>query len=90
MSIEESIKSTILSSLKEFKIEVIEELRDLIQKKATSKWLKNSEVHKIYGISTTKLQNLRIQGLPFTKVNGTIYYRLEDIEKLFTDNLRNI
>lgn len=75
--------------LREFKIELLEEITKIFEeKKETSpkKWLKSSEVRKMLNVSPGTLQTLRINGtLPFTKVGGTSYYNLNDIEKLLTD-----
>lgn len=76
--------------LKEFKIELLDEIRNIVseQKTATSKkWLKSVEVRKLLNISPGTLQTLRINGtLPYTKIGGTNYYNLTDIEKLLSKN----
>jgi len=74
--------------LREFKIELLDEIRSIVteQKSATAKkWLKSIEVRKLLNISPGTLQTLRINGtLPFTKIGGTNYYNLTDIEKLLS------
>ena len=76
--------------LREFKIELLDEIRNIVseQKSATTKkWLKSIEVRKLLNISPGTLQTLRINGtLPFTKIGGTNYYNLTDIEKLLSKN----
>jgi hypothetical protein len=76
--------------LREFKIELLDEIRNIVseQKSATTKkWLKSSEVRKLLNISPGTLQTLRINGtLPYTKIGGTNYYNLTDIEKLLLKN----
>jgi hypothetical protein len=76
--------------LKEFKIELLDEIRSIVteQKTATSKkWLKSVEVRKLLSISPGTLQTLRINGtLPYTRIGGTNYYNLCDIEKLLSKN----
>jgi hypothetical protein len=76
--------------LREFKIELLDEIRNIVseQKSATTKkWLKSVEVRKLLNISPGTLQTLRINGtLPFTKIGGTNYYNLTDIEKLLSKN----
>jgi len=76
--------------LKEFKMELLEEIRAIVseQKAATSKkWLKSFEVRKLLSISPGTLQTLRINGtLPYTRIGGTNYYNLTDIEKLLSKN----
>lgn len=76
--------------LREFKIELLNEITKLLEDKketSTKKWLKSSEVRKILNMSPGTLQTLRVNGtLPFTKVGGTNYYNLNDIEKLLSNN----
>ena len=76
--------------LREFKIELLDEIRSIVseQKSATTKkWLKSIEVRKLLNISPGTLQTLRINGtLPYTKIGGTNYYNLTDIEKLLSKN----
>ncbi len=46
--------------------------------------LKSYQVKNLLKISPGTLQNLRVNGiLPFTKVGGIIYYKYEDIMKIF-------
>ena len=74
--------------LKEFKTELIQDIKDLLkeqQNPVTKKWLKSVEVRKLLNISPGTLQTLRINGtLPFTKIGGTNYYNFTDIEKLLS------
>jgi hypothetical protein len=76
--------------LKEFKTELIQDIKDLLkeqQNPVTKKWLKSVEVRKLLNISPGTLQTLRINGtLPFTKIGGTNYYNFTDIEKLLSKN----
>lgn len=52
----------------------------LKQKPQVENWLKSADVRKILGISPGSLQTLRVNGIiPFSKLNGTLYYKLEDI-----------
>ncbi|RXG17126.1 hypothetical protein DSM03_1021, partial [Leeuwenhoekiella aestuarii] len=64
--------------LYEFKLELLEDLKKLLQIQAEAKpksYLKSSEVMEWLQISPGTLQNLRINGtIPFTKVGGIIYY----------------
>lgn len=71
--------------LKEFKIELLEDLHKILNSSKTieKKWLKSNEVRKILKISSGTLQTLRINGtLQYSKVGGTIYYNYQDIEKM--------
>jgi hypothetical protein len=78
--------------LKEFKTELLEEIRTIItvEKPAVQKqWLKSNEVRRLLNISPGTLQTLRINGtLPYTKIGGTNYYNLTDIEKLLSKKSR--
>ena len=54
-------------------------------------WLKSHEVSKLLHISPSTLQTLRLNGtVRFSKVDGTLYYKTEDINHLLEDNLRQI
>jgi len=78
--------------LREFKIELLDEIRILIseQKNPTiKKWMKSVEVRKLLNISPGTLQTLRINGtLPYTKIGGTNYYNASDIDTLLSQNLK--
>lgn len=72
-----------------FKIELINEIKQILNEKtnAPKKWLKSSEVRKMLNISTGTLQSLRVNGsLPCTKVGGTNYFSLTDIELLMKND----
>ena len=75
-----------VSDLQAFKTELLLSIKNMLSdanKQSVKKWLKSNEVKKIMNISTGTLQNLRANGtLPYTKVGGIIYYKLEDIEKV--------
>lgn len=70
-----------------FKNEIIQELAKLVgkaEKEEQSTWLRTRDVCRILNLSTSTLQNLRNSGkVPFTKLNGTIFYKRVDIESLF-------
>lgn len=80
--------------LREFKIELLEEITRLFENKGeikVKKWLKSSEVRNMLNVSSGTLQTLRANGtLPYTKIGGTFYYDFEDIEKLLSKNIRTI
>ena len=81
------------ADLNEFKFDLLDNIKKLIDDKADRKpvkWLKSPEVKKLLGISTGTLQNLRITGtLPFTKMGGVIYYDYEKIMQAMEDNCVN-
>jgi hypothetical protein len=76
--------------LREFKMELLEDIQNLLTKQSKGKlkkYLKSSEVREILQVSPGTLQNLRINGtLPYTKIGGIIYYDSEEIEKVMTAN----
>ncbi|PHR95191.1 MAG: DNA-binding protein [Leeuwenhoekiella sp.] len=76
--------------LREFKLELLKEIKTIINKQGTpklKKYLKSSEVMELLQVSPGTLQNLRINGtLPFTKVGGIIYYDAEEIQQVMEDN----
>ncbi len=74
--------------LKNFKNEIISELKDLLEGSHKSKkWLKSSDVKEMLGISAGTLQNYRINGtLPFTKIGKTIFYDYDDVNRILNQN----
>ncbi|MEO2061376.1 MULTISPECIES: helix-turn-helix domain-containing protein [Christiangramia] len=76
--------------LREFKMELLEELRTLLTKQNSGtlkRYLKSSEVMDLLQISPGTLQNLRINGtLPYTKVGGIIYYDVQEIHRVMDEN----
>ncbi|MHA6280818.1 helix-turn-helix domain-containing protein [Salinimicrobium sp. CAU 1759] len=76
--------------LREFKMELLEELKELLNIKSGSapkKWLKSTDVMKMLKISPGTLQNLRVNGtLPYTKIGGLIYYDASEIERVMQEN----
>ena len=78
--------------LREFKIELLDEIRVLISEQKNpviKKWMKSVEVRKLLNISSGTLQTLRINGtLSYTKIGGTNYYNVSDIDTLLSQNLK--
>ncbi|MUU78651.1 helix-turn-helix domain-containing protein [Winogradskyella endarachnes] len=76
--------------LREFKIELLDDIKNLLSKQATGKikkYLKSSEVMDMLQISPGTLQNLRINGtLPYTKVGGLIFYDVDEIQTVMEAN----
>jgi hypothetical protein len=54
-----------------------------------TKLLTPKEVELLYGLNPKTLRNERVlgKGLPFIKLNGRIFYRLQDIEKSIDQNI---
>ena len=81
-----------IEDLNEFRSLLLNDLKEIIQSKPqqTKQWLKSNEVRKLLNISSSTLQNLRINGtLTYTKVGGIMYYDKADIEKLLHGNKVN-
>jgi hypothetical protein len=50
-------------------------------------WIQRDEVMKILKIGKRKLQSMRDNGqMPFSQIDGKIYYRTSDVESLLTGN----
>ena len=79
--------------LMEFKIELLEDIKELLQDQSGQqgkKWLKSNEVRELLGISPGTLQNLRVNGtLPFTRIGGILYYDHVEIMKVLERNKVN-
>jgi hypothetical protein len=81
--------------LMEFKLKLLEEIKKLLNNPSGSgsdskKWLKSTEVMKLLQISPGTLQNFRINGnLPFTRIGGSIYYDVDEINKILMENRIN-
>lgn len=75
-----------------FKLELLEEIREILGTKQNQKeWLRSSEIRKILKISPGTLQNLRVNGtLPYIKIGGVIYYNYDDVLKVLNENKFNV
>jgi len=78
-----------LNDLKAMKEEILAEIKQTHQLNQDENiWLKSSEVRKLLSCSEGTLINLRASGmLPYSKVNGTIYIRKSDLNKLLNSNI---
>jgi len=80
--------------LKQFKEEMLSEIKELLikyEKVTIDKWIKSGKVKDKLDISPGTLQNFRINGtIPFSKLNGIIYYDEEKINGILEDNEINI
>jgi hypothetical protein len=76
--------------LREFKIELLEEIKAILKQHnglPNKKWLKSHEVQDLLGVSPGTLRSMRITGgLNHTKVGGMIFYDLENIKKMLEKN----
>lgn len=76
--------------LREFKIELLEDLKQLFQQPTQSqrkRYLKSAEVMDLLQVSPGTLQNLRINGtLPYSKIGGIIFYDADEIHRIIQEN----
>jgi len=76
--------------LREFKIELLDEIKKLLKSSSTAgtkKYLKSSEMKRMFNVTSGTLQTLRINGtLPYTKIGSLIFYDAEEINKVLSDN----
>ena len=60
---------------------------NFVEHTALEDWIDNQDVMNILHISPRTLQTLRSNGtLPYSRINGKIYYRRHDIKKILADN----
>lgn len=80
---------TTKNDLEELEKRILEKFENLITQSGPQqkKWLRSKDVQDMLGISSSSLQNMRINGvLPFSKVQGTIFYELGDVLKVLDQN----
>lgn len=66
---------------------LLEDDEDSVEQAILEDWIDNQDVMSRLHISVRTLQKLRSNGiLPYTKVNGKIYYRRQDVEELLNRN----
>jgi hypothetical protein len=73
--------------LTKFKEDILSGIKSLLQERHTQPkpYLKSREVMEMLGCSESKLASLRTSGqLPCNKIQGTYYYKSDDISKLMT------
>ena len=76
------------NDLRDFENRIMEKLNQLYEKdNFTKKWYRTADLKKILTLSASSIQSLRISGtLPFSKVNGTIFYDPKDVEEMILKN----
>ncbi len=76
--------------LREFKMELLDDIKNLLSKQATGKlkkYLKSSEVIDLLQVSPGTLQTLRINGtIPYSKMGGILYYDADEIQNVMNAN----
>jgi hypothetical protein len=78
--------------LEAFRLQLLQDLKLLLtnqqEPSGPRRWLKSAEVQALLQLSPGKLQNLRVSGrLPFARIDGTLYYRYEDVLLLLDQQL---
>ncbi|MFV8335944.1 helix-turn-helix domain-containing protein [Flavobacterium sp. RSP29] len=72
-----------------FKQEVLEALKP-VRSNQEKKFLRSSEMRKMFNISAGTLQNMRINGtLPYSKVGTTILYDYDEVLAILSKNRVN-
>jgi len=77
--------------LLEFKIELLEEIREILLEKSVEErnrtWLRSKDVMRLLKISHGTLQNLRNNDtIPSHKIEGLIFYDAHEIDRILIDN----
>lgn len=71
------------NDLIEFENRILKFIQDLVKPAEPNRWLRSKDVQEMLRISSSSLQNMRNSGaIPYTKIEGTILYPLEDIQKI--------
>lgn len=71
----------------QFKSDIANMITTLTNNSKPKTWLRSSEVREMLGISPGTLQNMRIHGyIPYSKVGGSLFYDLKDIEDVLEKN----
>lgn len=86
-----SVNILTTEDLWEFKKELLEEIRELLNEDKAQiikkEWLKSSQVMDMLNISSGTLQRYRHNGtLSYTKIGGLVFYEAGQIEKILLDN----
>lgn len=64
-----------------------EQIVSIIQHTSLEDWLDGKDVKKLLKISERTLQTLRSNGtLAYSKLNGKLYYRRQDLQELLSNN----
>ncbi len=85
--------STIFTAedFQQFRNEMLKEIKEIKKsvknKRVYPQWLKSKDLMSLFGLSPTTLHRLRTSGkLPYTKIQGTIYYSTDDLMNLLEEN----
>ena len=66
-----------------------EQISNLVRHTALEDWLTGDDAQKMLNISERTLQTLRSNGtLAYSKLNGKLYYRRQDLQDLLSNNYK--
>ena len=80
------------TDLNDFKVELIKLITDVLIKKQPFKKeiLSNDDVMELLGVSNGTIRKYRITGrLSYTKIDGILYYKYEDVISLIDSHKKN-
>ena len=78
-----------VDDLEKFRVQLLSDIENLLNRKQPKKWLKTPEVMELLGISEITLQTLRNRGqIPFRKLGGICYYNEDEIDQ-YLPNLKH-
>lgn len=82
-----SLEILTADDLEKFRLQLLADLKAILQKEPGKKWLKTPEVMQLLDISEVTLQTLRNKRkIPFKKLGGVCYYNAEELDD-FMSNL---
>ena len=87
-----SVEILTKEDLNNFKVELVNLITEIISKGQPQKKeiLSNEDVKDLLGISSGTLRKYRITGkISYTKIDGILYYKYEDVIKLIESNKFN-
>ncbi|GGW61306.1 helix-turn-helix protein [Winogradskyella epiphytica] len=68
----------------------IELLKESRAERLKGMWMDNQDVMQLLHISQRTLQTLRSNGtIPYSRIRGKFYYKVDDIDELLQDNYYN-
>lgn len=82
-----------VEDLENFRQKLLGDLQNFVSSNntASKKWMKSKEVRALLGISSGTLQTLRKnRTLPFTKIDGVMFYDAEDINRMIQKRKQNL
>ena len=86
------LRSFLLNMMTELKREIVDEVKHLMkqgQAPDLKKWVKSVDVKKLLNVSHGKLQAMRnSKMIAFTRIGGTIYYNVDDIQRMLENSTK--